>query len=210
MTSDIDPANPIPCPYCRLPMRPILSGWPDLGSECDVCGTLSYTAAGDDLRGEDSVKRPTTESNAAGQRPSRRPDRRLVPRGGRRDSDIPGRYPPVLVADQDEAARAPSVGYLNWFGFEVTEAASQDQAAAVIESVRPHAVLADVDLAAGLSPAVRSSVPLIVTAAQAVVPPSLSPMALLSKPVELPVMLEELRRVLRARVGSGFGPRQQP
>ena len=190
-------------------MRPVLSGWPDLGSECDLCGTLSYTAAGADLRTEDPDNQ-ASEAAGNSQRPNRRPDRRLVPRGGRRDTDIPGRYPPVLVADPDDAARAPSVGYLNWFGFEVTEAASKDEAAAVIDTVRPHAVLADVNLAIELSPAVRSSVPLLLTAEQPEVPPSLAPMALLTKPVQLPVMLEELRRVLRARAGSGLGHRPQP
>ena len=138
----------------------------------------------------------------ANQRTTEQPDRRLVPRGGRRETDIPGRYPPVLVADRDETARAPCVGYLNWFGLEVTEAASGEEAAAVIESVRPHAVLADIDLAAQLSPAIRSAVPLIVAGGQDDLAPSLSPVGRLVKPFQLPVMLEELRRVLRERVES--------
>lgn len=143
------------------------------------------------------------------QRTTQVPDRRLVPRGGRRDDDIPGRYPPVLVADRDAASRAPCVGYLNWFGFEVTEAASAEEAAAVIDTVRPHAVVADVNLAADLSPVIRSSVPLIVTAGQDDDSAEPSPAARLVKPFALTAMLEELRRVLRARVESGHRPGYQ-
>jgi hypothetical protein len=117
------------------------------------------------------------------QRTAQRPDRRLVPRGGRRETDVPGRYPPVLIADRDPRARAACVGYLNWFGFEVTEAASGDEAAAVMGSVRFHAVVADANLASGLPPAIRTDVPLIV------------------RPFTLPILLEELRRVLRERAG---------
>ena len=135
-------------------------------------------------------------------------DRRLVTRGGRRAADLPGRYPHVLVADNEESVRRPCARYLALFGFHVEEAANGDEAVAAWHIVRPHVVVTDARLQRGsdLAPrlASESGVPFIVTVTddQAPVPPGAS--AVLLKPFSLDTMLEEVRRAL-AHTQSGIG-----
>src|SRR3989442_11194112 len=71
------------------------------------------------------------------------PDRRRVSRGGRRATDLQGRYPRVLVADSDAGARRPCVRYLSLFGFDVEEAATDDEAVVALNSCRPQLLIAD-------------------------------------------------------------------
>lgn len=146
-------------------------------------------------------------------RSERRPDRRRVPRGGRRDTDRRGRHPVVLVADGLEAARVPYVQHLNRYGFQVEEAANGDEVLAVINATCPHLIVVERDLP-GL-PAARLSVwlsqnwrtrhiPMIVLGgatdpAPAWEPPPEYAAGVLVKPFEPAGMLDEIRRVLRAR-----------
>ena len=53
-----------------------------------------------------------------------RPDRRRVPRGGRRTTDRTGLHPTILVADSYEGARRPCARYLDRFHFQVVEAST--------------------------------------------------------------------------------------
>src|SRR5262245_43675645 len=69
------------------------------------------------------------------------PDRRRVPRGGRRASDRPGRHPHVLVADSYEAARICCVKYLDRLGFGVLETGSGSGVLAHIDAQSAHVIV---------------------------------------------------------------------
>lgn len=130
------------------------------------------------------------------------PDRRRAPRGGRRKTDTGGRHPPVLVADSDADARRPCVRYLTLFGFQVGEATNGDEAVRAIETLRPHAILAELTLpsASRLRKILAEDfrVPVIVTTTNdaRLIPADAA--AFLMKPFSLATMLTELRRVLGA------------
>src|SRR5579862_1409260 len=76
------------------------------------------------------------------------PDRRRVPRGGRRPYDRPGRYPAVLLADSYEGARRPCARYLHRLNFDVSEADTGEQALARILEAPPRLVLTEWSLPA--------------------------------------------------------------
>jgi DNA-binding response OmpR family regulator len=126
-------------------------------------------------------------------------DRRRVPRGGRRARDVPGRHPPVLIADTDDGARRPFVRYLDWFGFQVEEAATGEAAVTIVETRHPKLAIADLTLACddAFRKGVRErGIPYILTATHdtGFFPPEAA--ALLMKPFPLALLLEEVRRVL--------------
>jgi DNA-binding response OmpR family regulator len=136
------------------------------------------------------------------------PDRRRVPRGGRRKYDRPGRSPMVLVADSYEDARSPIVRYLDRCGFDVIEAASAQEAAEVIESRQPQAVLSGLH---GLEAsrfyeilAERVANPRIVIVMLSSGDESIPTQAtgVLTKPFSLRPMLDELRRQLRVHAAE--------
>jgi two-component system response regulator MprA len=137
------------------------------------------------------------------------PDRRLVPRGGRRPTDIPGRYPPVLVVDSDASARRPCVRYLNLFGFQVEEAADGEEALAAVRTYRPHIVVTEARLPRGgeLTPrlATEFNVPFIVTITDETAPIPPEAFAVLLKPFPLGTLLEEVRKVLSRIARSAQG-----
>jgi len=134
-------------------------------------------------------------------------DRRRVPRGGRREYDRAGRYPPVLVADSYEGARRPCVRYLDRFKFDVAEAANGEDALKHIVSVPPRLILTEWTLPT--MPADRlcqwlaqgwrtRDIPVIVVAADYDARREMpSVAAILIKPFSLETMLTEVRRVLR-------------
>jgi two-component system, OmpR family, response regulator RegX3 len=130
-------------------------------------------------------------------------DRRQVPRGGRRSTDIPGRYPPLLVADNEESVRRPCVRYLSLFGFQVEEAANGEEALAAWDAVRPHVVVTDARLprSSELTPrlALEADVPFIVTVTDDAAPVPPGARAVLFKPFSLETMLAEVRRALADR-----------
>ena len=138
-------------------------------------------------------------------------ERRRVDRGGRRGADRSGRYPPILVADDYEAARQACARYLVHFHFDVLEAANGDEALAAITSHPPHVVLTDWMLPA--MPASRLSqwlgeswrtrdIPLIVLADDAESASSHVAAAVLVKPFSMATMIAEIRRVLRAQAAA--------
>ena len=132
-----------------------------------------------------------------------------MPRGGRRPTDIPGRYPPVLVADSDASARRPCVRYLNLFGFQVEEAADGEEALAAVRAYRPHIVVIEARLPRGaeLTPrlATEFHVPFIVTITDDAAPIPPEAFAVLLKPFPLTTMLEEVRKVLSRIARSAQG-----
>ena len=141
--------------------------------------------------------------------PERRgaPDRRRVPRGGRRPYDRTGRHPSVLVADSYEGARRPCVRYLDRFNFDVVEAANGEDALKQIISGPPSVILTEWTLPT--MPAERlcqwlaqgwrtKEIPVIIVAADFDVRREMpSVAAILVKPFSLDAMLTQVRRVLR-------------
>jgi len=136
------------------------------------------------------------------------PDRRRVPRGGRRPYDRPGRHPALLVADGYEGARRPCARYLHRLNFDVSEAETGEEALARILESPPRVILAewslpsmpDGKLTQWLSQGFRTrDIPVILIANGA--GPSLpmpSVAGVLRKPFTLSQMITEVRRVLRA------------
>ena len=137
-------------------------------------------------------------------------DRRRVSRGGRRATDRPGRYPPVLVAESYDGVRLACARYLQQFNFEVVEAADGEQALARIVSTPPQVILTEWNLPS--MPAVKLAqwvaqrradrgIPVIVMANSVESDGTLPRVAgVLRKPFSLSEMMAEVRRVLR---GSG-------
>jgi len=128
-------------------------------------------------------------------------DRRRAPRGGRRPYDEPGKHPPVLVADTDDAVRRAFVRYLDMLGFRVTQAARIDEA--LDESVsgqQPDVIVTELTSAAAARLASSPRVPTIVTVTDDLHTAPRYAAAMLVKPFPLPTLLDELRRVLRAQL----------
>jgi len=115
------------------------------------------------------------------------PDRRRLPRGGRRPGDREGYAPLVLVADDDADSAARCEAILARLHFAVAPARSADEAVRVMRALRPNVVVSHLRdetlLRQGLAqdPA-AAAVPVI-----KVTPETEEPQAL----------VEEIRRVLR-------------
>jgi DNA-binding response OmpR family regulator len=134
--------------------------------------------------------------------------RRQVPRGGRRATDIAGRFPPVLVGDSDERARRVFVRALDRFGFDVIEAADGEEALRLVETCSPGAVIAELTLPRDdrFQDYVRShGIPYIVTVTTDVSSPPDGVVAVLEKPFSLDVLLDAVFGVLRSGKGTGRG-----
>lgn len=133
------------------------------------------------------------------------PDRRRAPRGGRRQSDRPGRHPIILLADSYEDARSPLARYLDRFGFDVREAATGEEAVTALDRHLPEVVLSGlrgreasvffdaISARAGGAPRV---VMVLLSASDDAVPAVAT--GVLTKPFSLRPMLDELRREIRA------------
>ncbi|OLE61206.1 MAG: hypothetical protein AUI36_11780 [Cyanobacteria bacterium 13_1_40CM_2_61_4] len=130
-----------------------------------------------------------------------------MPRGGRREYDRSGRYPPVLIADSYEGARRPCVRYLDRFNFDVAEATNGEDALKQIVSTMPRLIITEWTLPT--MPADRlcqwlaqgwrtREIPVIVVAADYDARRQMPSVAtILVKPFALETMLSEVRRVLR-------------
>ena len=128
-------------------------------------------------------------------------DRRGAPRGGRRPLDVPGRYPPVLVADSDDGARRVCARYLGRFGFQVEEATTGEAAVAIVEMCHPQVAIAELTLPRDddFQARVRErDIPYIVTVASDVgcTPPDAA--AVLLKPFPLSSLISAVRLALSA------------
>jgi DNA-binding response OmpR family regulator len=127
-------------------------------------------------------------------------DRRRASRGGRRPYDIPGKHPPVLVADTDDAVRRAFVRYLDMYGFQVTQVARIDDVPAEnAGSPRPEVIVTELTSAAATRLASSPTVPTIVTVTDDLHHAPRHAAAMLVKPFSLPTLLDELRRILRAQ-----------
>jgi DNA-binding response OmpR family regulator len=136
-------------------------------------------------------------------------DRRRVPRGGRRTSDRPGRYPRLVVADSFAGARVPYARYLRELTFHVDEAENGDQLLTIIGQEVPHLIIMERDLpqwpawclATWLELHTRTEqVPIIVLASdthRVSSPEAPRTAGVLVKPFPLATMIEEIRRVFR-------------
>jgi two-component system phosphate regulon response regulator PhoB len=141
------------------------------------------------------------------------PDRRRVPRGGRRTDDRAGKYPQVLVAESYDGVRKSCARYLDRFQFQVAEACNGEEALTQIAAEPPQVILVEWNLPA--MPAWRLAqwlgqswrtrqIPVIVLAGD-MEPSDVSAAeeartavaGTLVKPFTLRVMLDEIRRVMR-------------
>jgi len=134
-----------------------------------------------------------------------------VPRGGRRPTDRPGKYPPVLVAESYDGVRQSCARYLDRFHFQVAEAADGEQALRLIGAEPPQVILAELDLPSMSAPRLAQwlsqswrtrQIPVIVLAGD-LNPSDTSDFrrvvaGVLVKPFTLRTMLDEIRRVIRA------------
>ncbi len=140
------------------------------------------------------------------------PDRRRVPRGGRRPTDRPGKCPPVVVAESYDGVRKSCAKYLDRFHFQVAEATDGEQALAQITADSPQVILAELNLpsmpawrlAQWLSQSWRTrQIPVIVladmdspgTSESRDLPSGVA--GVLVKPFTLKRMLDEVRRAIR-------------
>ena len=134
-----------------------------------------------------------------------------MPRGGRRPTDRPGKYPPVLVAESYDGVRQSCARYLDRFHFQVAEAADGEQALRLIGAEPPQVILAELDLPSMSAPRLAQwlsqswrtrQIPVIVLAGD-LNPSDTSDFrrvvaGVLVKPFTLRTMLDEIRRVIRA------------
>jgi DNA-binding response OmpR family regulator len=141
------------------------------------------------------------------------PDRRRVPRGGRRTIDRSGKHPSVLVAESYDGVRKSCARYLDRFNFQVAEAADGEEALTQIAAEPPQVILAESSLPAmpiarlsqWLSQSWRTrQIPVIVLAGDLDFSDPSAPQdvrglvaGVLVKPFTLRTMLDEVRRVIR-------------
>jgi DNA-binding response OmpR family regulator len=138
------------------------------------------------------------------------PDRRRAPRGGRRQSDRPGRHPVVLLADGYQDARSPVARYLDRFGFDVREATTAEEAVAALDRHQPEVLLSGLrgadavalfDALSGRAGTAPRVVMVLLSASDDPVPPAAT--GVMTKPFSLRPMLDELRREIRAAGAAG-------
>jgi len=119
--------------------------------------------------------------------PRRSPDRRAIPRGGRRATDKAGHAPLVLLVDQDETANARCEAILAKLHFAVAPTRTMDEARKVMASLRPNIIVAGIAEAAALRQANASDLPVII----------------LDHVMDPETLVDEIRRELRARAKDG-------
>jgi DNA-binding response OmpR family regulator len=135
------------------------------------------------------------------------PDRRRFPRGGRRETDRPGRHPRIAIIDQYEGVRQPCARYLEHFNFDVCEGPDPELGFRLMESEPPALFLLEEPQSAAIArlhaQAAALSIPCIslVTAIDA----SVAADGALVKPFTLSAMLDEIRRLLGARMRASAG-----
>jgi DNA-binding response OmpR family regulator len=126
-------------------------------------------------------------------------DRRQASRGGRRDFDKPGRYPPVIIADSDSGARQPCARYLERFGFQVEQAASGEDAVSIVDNCPLQVAIAELTLPRDddfQTRVWRRGIPYVAIASTELYMAPVESAAVLVKPFSLATLLTEVRRVL--------------
>lgn len=115
------------------------------------------------------------------------PDRRRLPRGGRRPTDRIGYAPLVLVADDDTNSSARCEAILARLRFAVAPAHSADEALRVMSALRPNLVVAHLKDEASLRRGIESDPTIASVPVISLTPSTEDPEAL----------VDEIRRVLR-------------
>ena len=133
-------------------------------------------------------------------------DRRRFPRGGRREGDRPGRHPKVAIIDAYEGVRRPCARYLEHFNFEIVEGAEAELGMQLLEAAPPALFLIEAPPSHALArlheEATARSIPcisLMTALGESATPAD----GALVKPFTLGAMLDEIRRVLGARMRVG-------
>ena len=91
----------------------------------------------------------------------RGPDRRKMPRGGRRADDVAGFAPLVMVVGQGETAVAQSEAVLARLKFAVTTSGTVDEALRVMAGIRPDVVVAEPEAASRIRLEAPEYVPVV-------------------------------------------------
>ena len=89
------------------------------------------------------------------------PDRRRLPRGGRRAQDVAGFAPLVLVVGKGETAVAQSEAVLARLKFAVTRSGTVEEALRVMAGIRPDVVVAESDAASRIRLEAPEHVPVV-------------------------------------------------
>ena len=89
------------------------------------------------------------------------PDRRRLPRGGRRAEDVAGFAPLVLVVGKGETAVAQSEAVLARLKFAVTRSGTVEEALRVMAGIRPDVVVAESDAASRIRLEAPEHVPVV-------------------------------------------------
>ena len=133
------------------------------------------------------------------------PDRRRFPRGGRRDTDQPGRHPKLAVIDHYDGVRRTCVRYLKHFNFDVAEAADAQAGLTVLESGQPALVLMEQSKSSAYDQLLRYARSRSVRCILLVIAGGDAEDGrcdgVLQKPFALGEMLDEIRRVLQLHDG---------
>ena len=91
----------------------------------------------------------------------RGPDRRRLPRGGRRADDVPGFAPLVLVVGRGETAVAQSEAVLARLKFAVATSGTVEEALRVLSGIRPDVVVAEPEAASRIRLEAPEHVPVV-------------------------------------------------
>lgn len=91
----------------------------------------------------------------------RGPERRRIPRGGRRAEDVPGFAPLVMVVGSGETAVAQSEAVLARLKFAVTTSGTVDEALRVMAGIRPDVVVAEPEAASRIRLEAPEHVPVV-------------------------------------------------
>ena len=91
----------------------------------------------------------------------RGPDRRKLPRGGRREHDVAGFAPLVMVVGKGETAVAQSEAVLARLKFAVTTSGTVDEALRVMAGIRPDVVVAEPEAASRIRLEAPEYVPVV-------------------------------------------------
>ena len=89
------------------------------------------------------------------------PDRRRLPRGGRRAQDVAGFAPLVLVVGKGETAVAQSEAVLARLKFAVTRSGTVEEALRIMAGIRPDVVVAESDAASRIRLEAPEHVPVV-------------------------------------------------
>lgn len=120
------------------------------------------------------------------------PDRRRLPRGGRRPGDHDGYTPLVLVADDDADSGARCEAILARLHFAVAPARSADEAVRVMQALRPNLIVSHLRDESPLRQGMAGDPHTAAVPVISITPDTKEPQAL----------VEEIRRVLRSRQTS--------